>query len=560
MNLLKKYGLSLFIFLAFVAYFLVLFHQFPANNSLPGNTDTIYNIVIFEDYGNRVLSWFSEEPIGNSLYPHEMMQQYAELYLGHAAIYSVFSLFTANDIFAYYLYISLLFALNGWGAYCLGKYLTNSNSAGILIGFILSSSSFAFSQLELLNGIPYAWYCLSLLFFLKFLHQKAYKFAIIAAVLAAIQFYFSNYIFIYLILSLVATVFIYQKTYFLQTRFYKQMVPLAILGIVLLIPYGIIADWGLPIKEAFNPIDLVLIKKFSISINDLWRHLPKHRLYDLTQPQIINETVKNVNFLFPGFGAIFLFIISLFSQRNSTVKKLGLWILVIGTLLGLGPFLGIGATFYKMPLYPLYSLFDLHELIRIPPRAFTLAILGIAIVIGQFVAKRKQSIRYSIVTIFVIIFFLENVPKQFQIHPSKELLSVPEAMLHLSEAESIVNVGILPSSILSDKPYNSMGVSEYSREYIYSYWQTKCKFNMINGMCGYFPENRLSNNELMMRANEAGSLHSLIQNNKLDYIILNYNRLFHIDPNDLKMLDAIKQMDFLQIISESEDVVILAPK
>lgn len=541
---------------------MLLFNQYRANDSLPGSTDSIYNLSIFKDYGNRVAAFINNEDLGNALYPEKSVQQFAELYIGEALIFNFFDLFVSNDIFCYYLFLSFLFALNGWSAYLLAFFFFNKHLPAIVAGLILASSSFAFSQIELLNGIPFAPLCLSLLFFLKYLKASSFKYLIFSSIFAAIQFYFSNYIFVYLIVSIIAIQILTKWTLLLNRKTYYHYMTAGLLGVLLLIPYGIISDWGRPVTEAVNPINLELIKKFSLGINDFWRHLPQHRIYNFPQAPVLNETMKNVNFAFLGFVS-YLFIFFAFLTRGiKNVKVISLIIMSIGLFFALGPYLSVGNKYYIMPMYSLYDWFDLQNYLRIPPRAFSLVILGGALLIASFLTQLSYNKRVILSLIFLFLFFIENVPERFYTFKSAEMLSLPSNLnqIPIKEVKAKTNMVFIPSSLLSGKAYNEYGVSEFSREYTYSYWQTKIKVNVINGTSGFFPKSRLDNNELLKGIMKAESLEKLIELNSLNYIVIIKRNSFILNEEELKQTNFVYNYPNLTLISETRDAAIFKVK
>lgn len=549
---------KLAVFILFLIYFLLIFKQYPDNNSLPGNTDTIYNLSIFKDYGNSISAFFTNEQIGNALYPEKSVQQYAELYLGEALIFNVLDLISSRDLYTYYLFISILYALNGWAAYLLSFYLFKHHLPAVVVGFMLSSSSFAFSQIELLNGIPYAPFCISLLFFLKYLKNLQLRYLLLSSVFAAFQFYFSNYIFLYLIIFFIVVIFAKKWTILLKSKTYLHLLLASFIGLLLLLPYGIMADWGTPVQKAFNPINLEMIKKFSLGLNDFGRHLPNHRLYNLPQAKILNETMRNVNFAFVGFVSYFFLLLALFKKGYHVNKHIYIYLILIGILMAVGPFLNINGVYYKMPLYPIYKYFNLQNYLRIPPRALSLAILGVALLIGMYLSSLDKRKRNVISLMFMFVFFLENVPKHFHQNNGDELLLPPSNLYIIADSLPLdqTNIAFFPSSILSDKVYNDYGVSEYSREYIYSYWQTKIKVNTINGLSGFFPASRLYNNDLMMNIEHDNNLERLIILNALDYIVVVKDKTLILSQQELTQIDFIYNSPFLSLISESENATL----
>jgi hypothetical protein len=516
----------------FYIYFLIVFSSFFLENALPGNTDTIYNLAIFKDYGNRLIALLTGESIGNALYPSKMMQQYAELYLGEAAIFLFYSVFTSSDVINYYLFIVTLYALNGWGMFLFANYLTRKTLPSLVAGLLFSSSSFAFSQIELLNGIPYFFFFLSLIYFLEYtksITQKPYL-LLWASVFAGIQFYFSNYIVLYLVVIMTAYLLFIKNKLLLIPNFYKHLFFAAIVGLIVILPYLIVADYGIPILNAHNPITLDLIPKFSLQLSDLWRHLPNHRFYNLPQNSISNETLRNINFGFLGFSFYLIFIAALYNLSFKTYK----WWVLLGSLafiIAMGPIIQWPSGEVKSIVYPLFYKTDLYKFMRIPARIYSLSIIAAIIIVSYFLSILSREKRIVLSIILVLLFYLENVPEKFHLF-NAEIIKPPKELSHFFEKyddKSEIIVAILPSSIFTGKRYNENGISEFSREYIYSYWQSLLKVNLVNGMCGFCPESRYTINHILSN-NDVSRIKADFN---VSHLVLLKNHIFKLDETEI---------------------------
>ena len=253
-----------------------------------------------------------------------------------------------------------------------------------------------------------------------------------------------------------------------------------------------------------------------------------------------------------------LALISIVATKWDKRKAVALILISVGTLFALGPYLIVNSIAYEMPLYPVYKFFNLQNYLRIPPRAFTLVILGIALLISLFFAKFSLKKNALLSLVFAFMFFFENVPQFFLLHNSKEQLALPEVLKEMSWENPLnkTTVAFLPSSILSGKVYNQFGVSEFSREHTYAYWQTIMKVNIINGSSSFFPESRLLNNELLQNLEVDDNLNQLIMKNSIDFIVLIKNPIFYLteeEENQKKyLLETLKPL----IVSESKEAVV----
>ena len=100
------------------------------------------------------------------------------------------------------------------------------------------------------------------------------------------------------------------------------------------------------------------------------------------------------------------------------------------------------------------------------------------------------------------------------------------------------------------------GVSEFTREYRYHYWQTKHHFNTINGSASYYQISRMENNDLMMKITEGDNLSELIRKNNLDFIFFHKDLVLFEHENEI--LTFLEQSTVLNKKFEGERMVIFS--
>ena len=521
-------------FIFYFVYFLVIFFPIFSENALPGNTDTLYNLAIFKDYWNRIVAFITNESIGNSLYPSEMVQKYAELYFGQAFLYLFYFGIFQDDILSYYLFLTTLYALNGLGMFLFAFRFLNRKIPSLVAGFIFSSSAFSFSQIELLNGIPYFFFFLSIVKFLDYTSQPLhYKNLVFSAIYAACQFYFSTYVFLYLLVFFVV-LSIYHGKIWLQKQRILALFLSILVGLFLIFPYLYFADFGLAVIDSFNPLNYNSLPKFSLHFSDLWRHLPNNYIYNIPQPPIVNETVRNINFAFLGLGFWCFFFLSVYSLPFKTIRFL-LIFLFVALFFSFGPTIQLLNFTILNPFEFLYSKVGLHSLFRIPARAFSLVIIAGSLTISFYLNRFPKSKRIQLSVALCCLFFLENVPSRLNLYSVKQFLPPDELIDFFSTKEhhSDLVIAILPSSIFTGKGYNKYERSEFSREYAYMYWQTFFKVNLVNGMCGFCPPSRMEFNELSSK----GLGVQVAKKYKLDYLILNTESTYWLEGEQLDLME-----------------------
>ena len=544
--------------LTYLLFFLLVFLQFPLKNSLQGNSDTWYNLNIFCDYGNRIIAFFTGETLGNALYPESSVQIFAEPYLGEALTFLFFKLFQFSDLWAYYLFIVVTYATNGIAAFFLTKLYVKNAAAAFAAGWIFAASVFAFSQVELLNGLPYYFALLSIYFYQRYLWEKKLKLLIWCMVLGGLEIYFSAYIFVYqsLILGLVA-LFNWKLLWYDKKLLINSFAYLSIY-LALIFPFAWLYVFNSSIKEAWNPMTMELMENFNLKPSDFFRSLNSNLLYAPIHNIEYGTLMKNANYANIGVAAYIVAIIGLF--RPFRFKWLFIVIALLGLIFAFGPSIDFGTVKFRMPMWWVYEYTDLMDFIRIPARAFSLWILAIAVfaALGLEILMKKVKYPHLLLFAFVSFYLIENIPTSFHKYDSAAFLTPSQGFLTFFDAIDdnqtvIVN---FPSSIFENRSNDQ--ISEFGREYIYAYWQTKHKKNTVNGSSGFFPQSKLRNNELMLNITSGNNLEQLIELNGVDYVAF-HNKMV-LDSTELAQLTFFSDSQFLNQLFENQELVIFEVK
>lgn len=538
-------------FWMYALFFFSLFIQYPLSDSLPGHSDTILNLSIFNDSFNRIIAFFQNENIGRAYYPEVFYEAFTELYWGHVLIFLPFKIMGLDDIWAYYIFISIIYTLNGLSVFYFFKYFKFSDYTSLLGGFLFSASAFAISQIEFLNGIPYFLFFLSLMIFFKYLDHKKLKYLYLSSILIGIQFYFSIYITIYFV-AICASIFIYHYLKNKATLIpFKLLFLSVIIGLFIIAPYiYIMIKYGF-VNKGYSVIDFSNVNQFSLHWTDLIRPLSSHTFYRDVFPDILNNSFRIVSHGFLGFAFILLTILGIkdISKEN---KPLFFILLIIGIVFSAGPYLYDGDIKIPAPLYLFYKDLGFGGAMRIASRAYSLIIFAAIIsILSLFDKIDAKGIRNIGITIFLILFFLENIPQKFaQNHYAKHLI-VPISMNeYLAQKNNKYVILTLPSSLFSGMKFRDDGMSEHSREELYLYWQTKHKKNTVNGIGSYMSYNRKHVDD-MIHKNQWEDLQDKYQVSSIIFL-----KKYIIDKSEGNQLKTLKMDSNLKLILEDKQTAI----
>jgi hypothetical protein len=527
------------VLLLFLLYFLLLFSQFPLNGSLTGNTDTWWYLSVFNDYRNAVGAWFTGEEVGTALYPEQDVASFGEPSYGSALFFLLFKLFGFNDLWAWYLLMSLIFATNAWGVFLISKYLNGSNFGGIFSGFLFASSAFAFGHLDDQKVVAFFFCLLSVYFFLRFLDSGESRFFLFTVLAGGIEIYFSGYNFIFqsLILGVLGILNIGK---ILRTPSMRKGLAFFPVYILLIFPFAWKYLIDSQVEKSVNPIDLFsMAEAVSLNLKDFFQSLQNNLIYP-------DQFDKAPRWVFPwhsanlGLVAWIVAVVGLWKTKRYRTEWLVLFFL--GLIIALGAFIQIGGRQFRMPMYYAYTWLPLSGILRIPIRAFFISLLAFSILGGagmKYILSRV-SVKSGVFGLLILLFLVENVPVPFISNQSGKYLKPPrEYTEFLREKEGAVVLN-LPSTLL-DKQYNPE-LSASGREQVYMFWQTFHKQNVINGS-GYLPVSRVENQKLIDRIREPGALDSLILGNGLTYIVYHQNML--LPDEDPDMMQVLEKADSL---------------
>lgn len=547
MTVLQQIPRAVKVFFLFWSLFGVLFLQFPLHGSLPGYVDTWLFLALFNDYWAHVVSWFTGAELGHCLYPAGSPYAYLEPSYAAAPFFWVFKWFGLNDLWAYSGFISLVFATNATGAFLLGRQYLKSTIGALFVALAFAASNYALGNLEHQNTLVYFPALLSIFYFRKFLmddDSSALKWTMFWG---GLQIYFGTYTFIFQSLVL----FMLGLVHYRRVLFGAGWVTIAKwlpLYLLLAAPYIHTYLMNPELETFFNPsrADFSAVKAMSLDVNDLYRVLPNNLLYQVQTdlPQIF---VYNLRAASLGVLVYVLAFIGMLTYKQYRAELLVLG--VVSFIIALGPSITWGGVEYTMPMGWLYAASDTGAFLRHPVRMFFIVSLALSVFAGAGVVWLSRVSRLPMVLVFLVVsvvFVLENVPFPLETYGSSTFTTVEEDVYPSIEKGNEPQVLLeLPSSLDFDSYDLGKPINQFTREYIYMYWQSKHWQHILNGGVAFFPPERIRNAEWIAQQ----KLDELIDSNSIDYIIYHPQMLLKGETDILPMLKA---SDRLQLTDSTD--------
>lgn len=513
----------------FLAFFLALFMQFPLNGSLIGNTDAIGTLVIYREHLLKLKELFFGVQYGHTFYPGAGLTSYCEPYWGETFMYAAIRLLGFNDLWNVYLLVSFMYALNGFSVFCLTRFYTKDFGASLFAGLVFSACSYMLCNNEMMNALAFFPTPFALLYLERYLFEEKLKYLFFSLVLLALQFYFSTYNFAFgILLSLVFVLSYSNKILKLFTHHWKGYACFFSLFLLLIAPmyYFIVLSGNF--QNAFNPLAQLpgVTERFSLALNNFTASFPNNLIYkggisDTAKTALRNQYYTNLGFVFWGVALCGVVGAKKFRWRFVLIT-------LAAILVSFGLKLSVGGFTATMPLYWLYKFDAVKTFYRIPGRTFVVAAFGLSILFsfGLVFLKQKLSYYKPVYFLLLAIFIVENIPFPFPIERNGDALIPPKGYVDFYEKQKLKVVAELPSSLFTNRFQYTNGISEFSREYRYMYWQTIHKNNSVNGSGSFFPNFRMHNSDLMANITQGKNLEKLIAFNHLDYITFHKKFVF----------------------------------
>jgi hypothetical protein len=479
----KSVKLDVYALCAYTLLACLLLLKYPLSDSLPGNMDTWYYMGVFHTFINQVDSFFTGCATGVYAYPFHNTLVLGDATWGSCTVYYFLFKILQNDIWAYYILMSLIFGLNGFGFYFVCRSLRFTFISSICGGFLFAFGNFFFGNIDNQNSIAFFPALFATANFIHFINTGSRKNLILAAVFCGIQVYFSTYNFFFG--AVILWVFVLHNLFKgnLKNHLSAFNILTFLIIVLALVSCFFVNYYPLSQYPVRATLDMLAPSfcDYGLSVNDFLRSAKGNVIYNF-QSDIGNIWRHNNKSVFPGLIFIVLVIAGLYKSE----KK---WLYILGALVGLviaiGPNISIGGNCYTAPMYLVYKYIPGAMIIRTPVRGFFIVLFFLALAAVDLLDKRQ--VKWQLVIGILVIFFLENIPFKSSVYASGRYLSYTPPLKYECN-RPIMNVLEIPNSnVWSDSNIN-MPLNNYNREFIYYYHQTVHKHNLVNiGYLNYIP-------------------------------------------------------------------------
>lgn len=556
-NIVLKIGAnqSAFLFILFAC--LLFFLQYPLNHSFTGDRDTFYNLAAFHQIRQYLEALVSGRPDGMIYYP-ETMSFFKQFWLelganfGIGIIHVLISYAGLPDLWTHWLFMSILFALNGYCLFLLATALYTSRLSALLVSMFYIFSHFMLANLENINTLVFFASFLSLYWYKLYTasmdsDKPAVKMLYGSVAIGTLQIYLSPYNFVIHCLIWVAFIAVYELKK-IRLDFWKHYAFGMLIIILLIMPYvWVFFISGMATREMAYYEVRNYIHIQSLNLDDFLRVLP-NQLYLKSSIFYDNPFLSKIRAAFPGITMVVLALAGLGVKK---LRTLGLGIFLVGLVFAVGPFITVGQL-RRMPniIFPLYEFLDLYDKISVPVRLYFVALLGLVILaVNGFVRIRNLCRLPYVPALLVLLALAENIPVPMETYDHTFIArgdSVANQLIGNPPEGKLYAVLNLPSSSAETH-------LNYRREHIYMYWQSMHGQNILNGSSSFIPERRRKIDEWLSAFDE-DNLRKVIEFGHVDWVLFNISLVQNEIEAD--MLDELRRMEYLQEVEDTGNTVV----
>jgi hypothetical protein len=491
--------------------------QFLIAKSLPGKVDNIYFLAAYNDVFNHLTSFFSGLEIRTSYFPEKAIYPFGSYPWAIGVIYSPLIYLDLSPYLSFYILYVIIFSTNALGVFLLSKSLKLNCTISFINGLIFSFSNYIVANFDNPDALIFFPGLVALSLLLSSNKKIVWSF-----ILLAIQLYFSPYIFIFFCFAFLTYYVTNFKEIFVYTFLIKSIIGLIILSIIIA-PFFYVYIVNTLSVEYYNPSFNIESQHYvGLKFKDFFKPLNSNLLYSGGEYSPQSNWLSKTKSIFSGFS---IFIFSLFSLIFIKFENKIFWfsLLIIFFILSCGPYFPTEIPIENF-LYNIYEYFGIHKFLRIPIRAFSIVLLSLIITSSFFLQSifSKNKYLYYILVGFIII---ENLSLKLETYNTQNYFSIQEQLKFIKPEDVVLNIPSDLYPILKNRMHNDGNCSlidhEFSiiREYLYMYFQTKGKFNCINGFSSFIPLTRLENQKLIYNIDSNECIDELVLKNKLNYII-----------------------------------------
>ena len=527
------------IFFLYFLLFSAVFMPFAVELTTTGNTDTLIHIALFNEWADKVMSWFTGQEVFTAMALGEGgLVGYSEFYLGQTVLFHLGkAILPYGDAGGHAFLQVCLCSFNAFSMFFFLRTLSFDRYAAFLGGLFFSASSFMWGNHELLNTLALFPLPLSLALLTRsaWENPSSNRNRILSLVIIATSYVWSGYTFVFG--SLLYAVFYGLST---NLRNKKEVVLGALLAFVLAIPM-MVKVYVLAQNNVVNALDLTNAshQDFALQWSSLYTS-PPGSIPGLEPNQTGGKVLKMTYYAWSGLLFWALVICGLCSapKRVSIGYSVGA---VLFFLLSLGPvFWSYGGYEVPSPFIFLYESEFLGKIIRIPGRfyAFSLMFLTVLATFGvKAVLQRPifmgHKVRYSI--LIGIGFLMANLPwinhRSHYTLPAitKELSSI---QMHLLPTDTVL---FLPTSLGQYDTYDN-GLSDFNREYQHVYAGQSLGRPIVNGSSSYYPKATKVLYDHIELAKTSEALYEACSRQSVDVLVLNKRLSIQGDAEKIEAL------------------------
>ena len=527
------------IFSLYFVLFSAVFLPFAAHFSTTGNTDTLIHIALFNEWADKVVSWFTGQEVFTAMALGEGgLTGYSEFYLGQTVLFHLGkAILPYGDAGGHAFLQVCLFSFNAFAMFFFLRTLSFDRYAAFLGGLFFSASSFMWGNHELLNTLALFPLPLSLALLMrsKGENPSSNRNRILSLVIIATSYVWSGYTFVFG--SLLYAVF-YGLTTKLQNK--KEVVLGALLALIVAIPM-MIKVYVLAQSNVVNTLDLTTAghQDFALQWSSLYTS-PPGSIPGLEPNQTGGKVLKMTYYAWSGLLFWILVVCGLYSAPKRECIGYGIGAALF-FLLSLGPVLwSYGGFEVPSPFIVFYDSAFLGKIIRIPGRfyAFSLMFLTVLATFGVKAVLQKpffmdHKVRYSI--LIGIVFLMANLPwmnnrAHYSLPAIAEELSSIE--MHLLPTDTVL---FLPTSLGQYDTYDKE-LSDFNREYQHVYSGQKLGRPLINGSSSYYPKATKVLYDHIELAKTPEALYDACLSQSVDVMVLNKRLSIQGDAEKIEAL------------------------
>jgi hypothetical protein len=566
---------DLWILAGFLVLFLLIFAQFAAQGRLPGNIDTWYAIAFTNAYLNEVREAVGLGSFGTFLHPVENPFAYGETSLALALLPMALRAVGLPDVTAYYVFLAVIYAVTGFGAFKVATLYVRPRGPCILAGVIFSASNFLLSTIDSPHTTFFGLAFLSFHQFKQYILEERRRSLWLAATLAGLQVWFSAYVFLLLAVGIGALTLANLKRLVPSLQSARRLAAPALLAALIASPFFLAYFAKLEDYFSWRSQALLFAEFNSLDLQDLLNPMPDNLIYpeghrfdhedSVRLQQILGREDPALNseefYLMIGASPLedeeslwvasrkraFIGLLPLaLAAAGWMVRRPGrgelTLLALISLALALGPVNRVGSLTVPMPAWLLYDTLPGFHMFRIPGRAFALTLLAVAAMAARglgWILERwgrgRPRVWVAVSALACLVVLAENVPVPMRSFEGSAFSRPPERYARFFSDKPDADILNLPSGIGYGLAGSADDLNVFNRELIYMNWQAHHGCTIANGVNGYIPNARIQVQRLIAALPSEEAIRGL-EERGITHLVFNKNLLLRGEAKLLRQL------------------------